>query len=62
MVDERVKSELRTRWESAAPGWAKWEMVFAAGLTEVTDCLLDMAGTKPKTHNQWCPGPSSEGR
>ena len=47
MVDERVKSELRTRWESAAPGWAKWEMVFAAGLTEVTDCLLDMAGTKP---------------
>jgi ubiquinone/menaquinone biosynthesis C-methylase UbiE len=47
MVDERVKSELRTRWESAAPGWAKWEMVFAAGLTEVTDCLLEMAGTKP---------------
>ena len=47
MVDERLKSELRSTWESAAPGWAKWEKVFAAGLTEVTDTLIDMAGTKP---------------
>lgn len=47
MVDERSKSELRSTWESAAPGWAKWEKVFAAGLTEVTDVLIDMAGIKP---------------
>jgi ubiquinone/menaquinone biosynthesis C-methylase UbiE len=47
MVDERSKSELRSTWESAAPGWAKWEKVFAAGLTEVTDVLVDMAGIMP---------------
>ena len=27
MVDERSKSELRSTWESAAPGWAKWAKV-----------------------------------
>ena len=47
MVDEKSKSELRSTWESAAPGWAKWETVFAAGLTEATDTLIDMAGIKP---------------
>jgi ubiquinone/menaquinone biosynthesis C-methylase UbiE len=39
-----IESELRRTWESAAPGWAKWEGVFAEGLADVTDTMLDMAG------------------
>jgi ubiquinone/menaquinone biosynthesis C-methylase UbiE len=42
MVDSS-KSELRNTWESAAPGWAKWEDVFSAGLVDATDMLLEMA-------------------
>jgi len=44
MAGQTSKSELRTTWESAAPGWAKWEHEFSAGLEEVTDVLFDMAG------------------
>jgi ubiquinone/menaquinone biosynthesis C-methylase UbiE len=44
MADGTSKSELRKTWESAAPGWAKWEQVFSAGLSEATDALLDIAG------------------
>lgn len=44
MTDGSSRSELRKTWESAAPGWAKWEQVFSAGLSEATDALLDMAG------------------
>ncbi|HXF55349.1 MAG TPA: methyltransferase domain-containing protein [Hyphomicrobiaceae bacterium] len=40
------KSQLRETWESAAPGWAKWETAFSSGLTEATDALLDMAAVK----------------
>lgn len=40
-------SGLRHTWESAAPGWAKWEDVFSAGLADATDALLDMAGVAP---------------
>lgn len=36
-------SELRKTWESAAPGWAKWEQAFSAGLSSATDALIDMA-------------------
>jgi ubiquinone/menaquinone biosynthesis C-methylase UbiE len=39
-----IKAELRKTWESAAPGWARWEDVFAEGLAEVTATMLDMAG------------------
>lgn len=39
-----IKAELRRTWESAAPGWAKWENVLAEGLADVTDTMLDMAG------------------
>lgn len=38
------KVEVRDIWEAAAPGWAKWEEKFSAGLNQVTDALLDMAG------------------
>lgn len=47
MADSAVKSELRNTWESAAPGWAKWEHVFAATLSSATDALIDMAGIQP---------------
>lgn len=43
MADDASKSELRTTWESAAPGWAKWEHVFATALSDATDMLLDRA-------------------
>jgi SAM-dependent methyltransferase len=38
-----LKSELRNTWELAAPGWAKWEHVFATSLSDATDALIDMA-------------------
>lgn len=44
MSDGDIKAELRSTWDSAAPGWAKWEGVIAAGLADVTDSMLDMAG------------------
>jgi ubiquinone/menaquinone biosynthesis C-methylase UbiE len=39
-----METELRRTWESAAPGWAKWEDVIAEGLADVTDTMLDVAG------------------
>jgi ubiquinone/menaquinone biosynthesis C-methylase UbiE len=46
MGDGDGKTELRRTWESAAPGWAKWEHVFAQGLADVTETMLDMAGVE----------------
>jgi SAM-dependent methyltransferase len=43
-VAHDIRTQLRRTWESAAPGWAKWEGLFAAGLADVTDTMLDMAG------------------
>jgi ubiquinone/menaquinone biosynthesis C-methylase UbiE len=37
------KAEQHRTWEAAAPGWAKWEEKFSAGLAGATDTLLDMA-------------------
>ncbi len=45
-----VKAEVRRVWESAAPGWAKWEDVFAQALADVTDLMLDMAGIDAGMH------------
>jgi ubiquinone/menaquinone biosynthesis C-methylase UbiE len=42
-----TKSELRSTWEKAAPGWAKWENEFSGGLSAATDTLIDMAGICP---------------
>ncbi len=44
MGNGEIKAELRRTWEFSAPGWAKWEGVFAGGLAEVTETMLDMAG------------------
>lgn len=47
MTPTASQSELRATWESAAPGWAKWEQPFSAGLSGATDALIDMAGIEP---------------
>ena len=47
MVEQRSKSALRETWESAAPGWAKWEHAFSADLADATDQLIDMASIEP---------------
>jgi ubiquinone/menaquinone biosynthesis C-methylase UbiE len=44
MSNGDIMAELRRTWESVAPGWARWESVFAEGLAEVTETMLDMAG------------------
>ena len=41
------KSGLRNTWEAAAPGWAKWEHVFATSLSGATATLIDMASIRP---------------
>jgi ubiquinone/menaquinone biosynthesis C-methylase UbiE len=46
-ADTAATSELRNTWEKAAPGWAKWEHGFSAGLSGATDTLIDMAGIRP---------------
>jgi ubiquinone/menaquinone biosynthesis C-methylase UbiE len=46
-AEAATKSELRSTWEKAAPGWAKWEKAFSAGLSAATDTLLDMASIRP---------------
>lgn len=47
MTDKPSTYDLRSTWESAAPGWAKWERPFAASLSGATDALIDMAGIRP---------------
>jgi len=47
MTDKSLTSELRNTWESAAPGWAKWEQAFTATFSKATDALIDMAGIRP---------------
>ena len=44
--DEIKKSQLRD-WNTAAPGWRKWEKKFLQGLQPVTDLLIKLAGIKP---------------
>lgn len=43
MANDSMTSGLRKTWETAAPGWAKWEHVFDAGFAEATADLIDMA-------------------
>src|SRR5262245_34802500 len=46
-AETSAKPELRNTWEKAAPGWAKWEREFSAGLSSATDTLIEMAGIGP---------------
>ena len=43
MSDKTSMSALRTTWESAASGWAKWEDELSTNLVNVTETLLDQA-------------------
>lgn len=42
-------TEARQTWESAAPGWAKWEDVLHVGLHGATETMLDMANVRAGT-------------
>ena len=42
-------AEARRTWESAAPGWAKWEDVLHAGFHDATETMLDMANVRAGT-------------
>ena len=45
-IADVAKAELHKTWENAAPGWAKWEREFSAGLSDATDRLIEMAGIR----------------
>jgi SAM-dependent methyltransferase len=46
MTDNGLKAQLRSTWEAAAPGWAKWEHVLASAFSDATESLIDMAGVR----------------
>ena len=37
-------ADIRTQWEGAAPGWARWEATVAAWMAPATETMLTMAG------------------
>ena len=37
-------ADIRTQWERAAPGWARWEATIATWMEPATLAMLDMAG------------------
>ena len=39
-------ADIRTQWEGAAPGWARWEATIAAWMEPATDAMLAMAGVE----------------
>jgi SAM-dependent methyltransferase len=39
-----MQADIRTRWEGAAPGWARWEATVAAWMEPATEAMLVMAG------------------
>jgi precorrin-6B methylase 2 len=40
-------ADVRTQWEGAAPGWARWEATIGAWMEPATAAMLDMAGVQP---------------
>src|SRR4029434_8090777 len=38
--------DIRTQWESAAPGWARWETTVANWMEPATETMLAMAGVE----------------
>jgi ubiquinone/menaquinone biosynthesis C-methylase UbiE len=41
------RTEARRQWDSAAPGWARWEPAIGAWLQEATEIMVDLAGVGP---------------
>ena len=46
MKRDESKNDLRSAWESAAPGRAKWEQELPLVWLKQTDALLEMAGVE----------------
>lgn len=46
MIDDAL-DRVRDQWETAAPGWAKWDENFSSNMGEVTELLMDRAGVGP---------------
>jgi len=44
MSEQTPIAEVRHTWEAAATGYAKWDATLAAGLDEITQTMLNMAG------------------
>jgi SAM-dependent methyltransferase len=42
--DDMQTADIRTQWEGAAPGWARWEATIAAWMEPATEAMLAMAG------------------
>jgi ubiquinone/menaquinone biosynthesis C-methylase UbiE len=40
------QADIRTQWEGAAPGWARWEATVAAWMEPTTEAMLTMAGIR----------------
>ena len=38
--------DIRTQWERAAPGWARWETIVATWMEPATETMLAMAGVE----------------
>jgi SAM-dependent methyltransferase len=38
------KADIRTQWEGAAPGWARWEATIATWMEPATEAMLALAG------------------
>ena len=36
-------ADIRTQWEGAAPGWARWEATITAWMAPATEAMLAMA-------------------
>lgn len=43
----QAETNIRTQWEDAAPGWAKWEDTMARAVEAAGNAMLDMAGVVP---------------
>jgi ubiquinone/menaquinone biosynthesis C-methylase UbiE len=42
--DDMQSADIRTQWEGAAPGWARWEATIATWMEPATEAMLAMAG------------------
>ncbi|MBT4710598.1 MAG: methyltransferase domain-containing protein [Alphaproteobacteria bacterium] len=40
-------AQMRATWDSAAPGWAKWEAKLAENLVDATEAMMDAANFSP---------------
>lgn len=46
-MNDDALQRVRDQWETAAPGWAKWDEKFSSNMGDVTEILLERAGVGP---------------